>query len=294
MDPTAPAAPNLVPRPVLQAAIPLVAAAGIPIDEGRVLLSAGIAPADGEVVRGRAYRSPAYVPRLPWRRPTDDEFRALMPARPHIVGVAFVAIVRVSPSSLRGMHSLGFGADLDEAAYRALCRSEAACEGVKACLSELGEYVGDVGGLRALGFAIGEPGIPTVATDPVLRAGLHVDDWDEADERARSRNRLHLNLGHEPRHLLYIPVPVDQLVEDHHPAGAMGPGAVRGTRVANAFMRQNPHAPVVRVRIDPGEAYIAATDYIVHDGDSTGKRLPDVNYALLGRFVPPPSPPTST
>jgi hypothetical protein len=43
----------------------------------------------------------------------------------------------------------------------------------------------------------------------------------------------------------------------------------------------------VRVRIDPGEAYIAPTDYLVHDGDSTGKSLPDVNYALLGRFVPP-------
>lgn len=42
MDPTAPAAPNLVPRPVLQAAIPLVAAAGIPIDEGRVLLAQGL------------------------------------------------------------------------------------------------------------------------------------------------------------------------------------------------------------------------------------------------------------
>jgi hypothetical protein len=224
-----------------------------------------------------------------------------MPTRPHIVGVAFIAIVRISPAALRGMHTLGFGADLDEAAYRALCRSEAACEGVTACLSELGEYVGDMGDLRALGFAIGEPGIPTVATDPVLRAGLHIvlraglhiDDWHEADDRARSRNRLHLNLGRESRHLLYIPVPVDHLAEGHHPAGAMGLGTVRGTRVANAFMRQNPHAPVVRVRIDPGEAYIAPTDYIVHDGDSTGKRLPDVNYALHGRFVPPPSLPTS-
>jgi hypothetical protein len=271
--------------------IPLLAASDVVLDEDRILLSAGIAPADGQVVNRWPYRSPAFVPRQPWRLPTPQEFRTIVPDRPSIDGAAFIALVRISEPSLQAMHALGFGADLGEAGYLALSHSEPAGAALQACLVDLWEYLGDINGLQALGFAIGEPGIPTVATTgakdgPIVRAGLHVDDWDRADVRAHSRNRLHLNLGLEPRHLLYVHVPVDRL-DDCLPVAAPPMGGRRGTQIGNAFMRHNPDHPIVRVRIDPGEAYIAPTDHVIHDGDSTGKRLPDVNYALLGRFVPP-------
>lgn len=270
-------------HPQLRMGIPLLLGPGVTADPDRALLSTGISSASGRVLGGRAYCTPAFVPKLPWVRPSADSLRLLSPdtARPRMS----VTIVRISAESLNALHELGVGAEPNPLAHQKLLLSGAVTEAVKACLADLADYISDVAGLTVLGFTVGEPGIPTVALNPNLRAGLHVDDWDKAQDRATSRNRLHLNLGREPRHFLYVNLPIDE-------ARALAPPGIndtldRGNIIGNSFMEANPDYPVVRVRVDPGEAYIAPTDYLIHDGDTTDKLLPDVTFAMLGNFGAP-------
>ena len=64
-------------------------------------------------------------------------------------------------------------------------------------------------------FRIGDPAQPTLTKDEFGHderklAGLHVDSWDGLPlrHRHRSRNRLCINLGREPRYPLFINLPL--------------------------------------------------------------------------------------
>jgi hypothetical protein len=60
----------------------------------------------------------------------------------------------------------------------------------------------------------------------------------------------------------------------------------RGLYIGQRFMRSWPGYPVIRLRIDPGEAYILPTDNLVHDASTEGNVYPDITLTYLGRFVP--------
>jgi hypothetical protein len=50
------------------------------------------------------------------------------------------------------------------------------------------------------------------------------------------------------------------------------------------FMTLFPSYPVVRVRIHPGEAYVAPTENILHDGSSIDMNAMDITFSIRGRF----------
>jgi hypothetical protein len=73
------------------------------------------------------------------------------------------------------------------------------------------------------------------------------------------------------RYFLFVPMAVEGM------ARSLGP-RVRGERLHNymtglgrAFLSRYPDVPVMRCRVKPGEAYIAPTENIVHDGSSEGQ-----------------------
>ena len=51
----------------------------------------------------------------------------------------------------------------------------------------------------------------------------------------------------------------------------------------------NPTYPVVAIEIAPGEAYIAPTEDLIHDGCSEGMKNNDVCLTMLGYFSRPAS-----
>jgi hypothetical protein len=63
------------------------------------------------------------------------------------------------------------------------------------------------------------------------------------------------------------------------PACGYGPSAI-----ARDFMRAFPSYPAVRLRIRPGEAYIAPTENIAHDGSTIGMDAMDITLTVIGRF----------
>ncbi len=49
-------------------------------------------------------------------------------------------------------------------------------------------------------------------------------------------------------------------------------------------MKRYPDYPVIKVRVAPGEAYIAPTENMIHDGSTVGKQYPDIHLTLFGYF----------
>jgi hypothetical protein len=146
----------------------------------------------------------------------------------------------------------------------------------------------------AIYFRITDPGLPTVTKDEFgddssKFAGLHLDSWDGLPFRfrARSRNRLCINFGREPRYSLFINLPLLQMFQH---LGLRDPDDIytdfRGLYLGHRFMRECPEYPVVRLRINPGEAYILPTDNLIHDASTQGNQFPDITLTFLAHFSP--------
>jgi hypothetical protein len=110
---------------------------------------------------------------------------------------------------------------------------------------------------------------------------LHVDQWDYRllDERQCSRWRVAINIGASPRWFLFIPRTLEEIAAGCDPKS--DPNVV-----AREFLARSPQVGVVRVRIDPGEAYLAPTENLIHDASSLGNRVECRNLVFRGHFRP--------
>lgn len=140
-------------------------------------------------------------------------------------------------------------------------------------------------GVAYRGFRVAKGGALTTSQDHRAGAfvGLHVDSWDGgwAHERGLSRNRCCLNLGCADRSFLFLPFSVMSL--STKPAGR-GPSH-SASAISRSLLASNPQVPIIEIILRPGEAYIAPTETIVHDGSSRLSTSVDVTYTLRGRIV---------
>ena len=64
------------------------------------------------------------------------------------------------------------------------------------------------------------------------------------------------------------------------------PKTARETKeLARIFTREYPDYPLIIVKIKYGEAYLAPTEHIIHDGYSIGKHSLDLFLTYLGYFL---------
>ncbi|WP_416483437.1 hypothetical protein [Streptomyces sp. CL12] len=116
------------------------------------------------------------------------------------------------------------------------------------------------------------------------RIGLHVDNFDRLSYSARhqGRRRLCLNLGPGPRYLLICDHDVQEIcralyadtdLKRHFPHTE----DVRRYVVAGHPLR------CLRIRLEPGDGYIAPTEFLPHDGSTAGIDKPSVAAFWLGR-----------
>ncbi len=210
-----------------------------------------------------AYEADAFVPRGRWERVPETVLAALAAPATGWELKRTVGIVRVPEEAYAGLARVGVARARDAAAYkRALGDS-----GLEAALEEasiaLGEYLLSAGGLALLGTFACAPGLRTVTpnNDGVgRRVGLHLDAWDELHPNGYVTNRICLNLGREERAFLYVPLATESI-------GLKGSGVAR-------FFEANPSCPVLRLRLAPGEAYIAPTEHVLprrNDGSSRAR-----------------------
>jgi hypothetical protein len=259
----------------------------------RVRLSSGTIVAQEERLDGN-YQEGAVVPRPDWRSLTAADRRILIAEScPKVYGNT-VSVIRIPSPLLDPFRSLRGAGGEQPTTYDSFPkmsdkdRSKAA-DAIIGYLqqhfqrSNAGKDCGIEGGVFTR-----PPGQPTVTWDPEARAyiGLHVDSWYDfpLNRREYAPNRICVNLGQEDRFFLFSNIPIGQmyqLAKHSDTSASFDIGLTSGVR---AFMTSYPSYPVVRIRIRPGEAYIAPTENIAHDGSSVDMDHIDVTLSIRGCF----------
>jgi hypothetical protein len=289
----------------------------------RVRLSSGSMAAPG-VTRGGPYEDGAMIPRPGWRGLTTTDRKTLIAEScPTFYGNA-ISVIGLPLELLKPFRPLRVGAAECRSPEQLLpiIDSDDCSTGTEAIVAYLQQHLQgpDIDEDRAVqgGIAAHLPRLQTVTTDPNSHAavglhrnswfrvrpprlqtltadhdtrdfvGLHVDSWSRNElglsHRDHFPNRVCVNLGADDRFFLFINIPVSQmdvLTEDKNTdaARAYGPSSL-----AIDFMRSFPSYPVVRVRIRPGEGYVAPTENIAHDGSSIDMNAIDVTLSVRGYF----------
>ena len=247
----------------------------------RIELSSGTRVADASETSGdnepAAYEEGARLPREPWRRPTVQEAEHLISTKRPRNMANTIAIVRLRVAftdelrdSIRNVSAETLEADLLEP-LRKIC--------------ELGEPV------HCIGASENPPNLKTLTINRDINRfnGLHVDNWDGMDLSSRhlATNRICINIGKGDRYILFLPFSLMEIAALL--AKKIGPTwepSRRYSLIGRQFMERFPDVPVIRCRLSPGEAYIAPTENLVHDGSSLGQSEIDETFTIRGHIRP--------
>jgi hypothetical protein len=245
----------------------------------RIRLSNGTRAASEREIADRSdgpvYEQGAKLPREPWRPPTGNEWQGLVATEAPRDMATSVAVVKLpgdfSPARRDAIRTGTPGA------------IETSLVGPLQTICELGELCEHIGPNR------NPANLKTVTFNHRIGRynGLHVDSWDALglDQLHLATNRVCVNIGEGDRYLLFLPFSLMDiaivLAQEMGPDWQM-PG--RRTVIGRQFMERFPELPVVRCRLAPGEAYIAPTENLVHDGSSAGHSVDDEQFTIRGHI----------
>lgn len=136
-----------------------------------------------------------------------------------------------------------------------------------------------------LGYVDQDPGLRTSTIDESrdLRIGIHLDNFDKLSftERTTGRRRLGVNFGPGPRHLLLATIDVLDvcLANDTDQ-----PSRYPHTDDVRRYVQDGRPLTILRIRLDPGEGYIAPTELLPHDGSTLTAAAPSRIAFWLGHW----------
>jgi len=116
--------------------------------------------------------------------------------------------------------------------------------------------------------------------------GMHIDRSKvvRIDEVHTLGNRICINLGTESRYLLFVNLALTQVHEMLKEKIDVIGEDIDCTNIAKTFFHYFPDYPVIRVKQEPYQYYIAPTDNCFHDGSSLGKKELDITMVFFGAF----------
>lgn len=136
-----------------------------------------------------------------------------------------------------------------------------------------------------LGYLDQEPGLRTGTIDESqgLRIGIHLDNFDKLsfDQRTTGRRRLGVNFGPGSRHLLLATIDVLDVCLGNDPDQ---PSRYPHTDDLRHYVLDGRTLTVLRIRIDPGQGYIAPTELLPHDGSTMTATEPSRIAFWLGHW----------
>ena len=245
----------------------------------RIELSSGTRLADmresADLIHGAAYEEGARLPREPWRRPTPEEADSLIMTELPSNMATSVAIVTLPDELCNDLRKIRRSGNAESLEINLLQAIRAICQ--------LGEP------LHCIGPSKNPANLKTVTFnhDTGRYNGLHVDNWDQLELSSRhlATNRICINIGQDDRYFLFLPLSLMDIASAL--SEEMGPDwevPLRYTLLGRQFMERFPEVPIVRCRLTPGEAYIAPTENLVHDGSSVGQSNTDEQFTLRGHI----------
>lgn len=152
-------------------------------------------------------------------------------------------------------------------------------------LEDLARQMGD-DPVHYLGQALAKPDMLTTTENYEVGRllGLHLDNWDDLDYRrkATGRRRLALNLGPGTRYILLGALDAQAVCRAVHPEDHVHRHP--GTDDYRTHVAAGHPIRCVRIRLAPGEGYIAPTEYLLHDGSTEGQNQPSAMAFWLGHW----------
>jgi hypothetical protein len=249
--------------------------------DDRICLSEGTRPATMGDWSGSRYVGRARVPSSPWRPPTPHE-SALLWSTDAPATHCGVGIVR-----LVGPQLLILLAEKRDALARLSEEESVRHPLVRLVLDAVATAGIAVRHVYSARIGYDQPGLITMtrAVDQEGRIGLHFDRWDGlgVEELASASNRVSVNLGPSDRYFVFLNHTAAEMVSILECANA-APASRDVRDIGLSFMAAFPQYPVVRLRLRPGEAYIAPTENILHDGTSTEVTAANSYLSMRGRF----------
>jgi len=247
---------------------------------GALLVSRGTS--DAASASAELYDPEARVPRLPWERATSRDVDSL---RGREGSAASARIQLLRPCSAAAARAAKRVLALVD---RETQRPDVLRAG-RELLQALARQHGEFRFASEARLAQTQPGLLTNTRDASQAGrllGLHVDSHERRPiaERAVCRRLLVGNLSREVRSLLFVNLELEQL------KGALPvQGIPRGrfdsaTDLARAFLRAFPEYPVLRLLLQPGEAYLAPVQNMVHDGCTLDMRAADWTVRAFGEL----------
>ncbi|MEG4441081.1 hypothetical protein QUB47_03365 [Microcoleus sp. AT9_B5] len=252
----------------------------------RVWLSSGTQLAFDSVPDRIQYCEGAFMPREPWREPTPAESALLWVHEPP-PQYSGVGIVRL-PAEVLALFAAAGIASLTTPLQVAEFKSEEKCQQAldklieyfqPFCLSDAPPIINGMGGRQ--------PGLSTATIDNKrgCRNGLHTDNWDGLPlaKKQEATNRICVNLGRDSRYFLFVNLTEMDIFEMLGcPDSDLGKPWTR--QLTNEFMQRYREYPVVKLRIAPGEAYIAPTENMIHDASTADMKHLDVKVMMRGYY----------
>jgi hypothetical protein len=248
--------------------------------KNRLLLSSGTEQASVSTDRASIpYCNDAIVPRLPWRTLTSMEQQILLSSKLEKLPSLYVNILNIPQNILCYLNELGNVENHNllkdvlqkERVRKGINLIQKYIETLRIQSAELSEY--------RIGWNAPKQMTVTVGSNN-CRVGLHIDN-----QRGSSLHRISINLGSEPRYFLFINLSIDQLYKLVSETDSNVVSKTSGSsKICLAFMQLFPNYPVVKLRVNPGEAYIAPTEHITHDGCTEGTSSLDVFFTMRTIF----------
>lgn len=227
------------------------------------------------------YAESAYVPNPSWRSPTLKEVETLVADKAVANYSTSMGLVRFPQEVLEPFNKLGLENILTREELYALARTHQ----WKLAVGGVEDYVRSflVKGEDFQTIVVfNEPGLVSTAYIPEKSyyIGLHVDYLFQQSIHGRdnSANRISVNLGNEDRYLVYVNLTMRDLINIIKPIDDCS-----SDELVLRFFERFPRYPVVRIRIRPGEAYIAPTQNVIHDGIGS-KIFPDIHLTICGHI----------
>lgn len=167
---------------------------------------------------------------------------------------------------------------------------------LQAFCNELMSWLSSAGYLKCLSFRSADiqvtpSGRKSTAFDYVRRAyvGLHVDDHQDLTltNRRRAFQVLCVNLGNEERYFSFVNIPLPDIARWLFTREKLRFSSLSSREIKSNFFKYFLDYPIVRVKLAPNWAYVATTQYLVHDGLPNDQDALDVALLISGYFEHP-------
>jgi hypothetical protein len=243
------------------------------------------APSDAGEQACLRYDASAVIPEADWRPATDAELRMLCGSGPVSPGSS-ITVVRMPENILAGLTQAraALSSIRDPAQANDYFSRQ---DNLQLAFDYAYQLMVQDGASYPSGVRVNLAGLPTVTIDSSSEhlVGLHVDNWVNSllAQRDSSPGRIAMNLGYEDRYLIYVNLPLKRIWQLSYASGPVAEASFEPDLISR-FARSYPSYPVARLRIAPGEAYIAPTDNIIHDGSTAGMATWDLFFTVIGHF----------